>query len=348
MDKIVKIMRGGARKDKNSSERLAYLDILKGIGIILVVTGHIYTNTIIFNWLYSFHMSLFFFVAGWVYKKKPVLLDLKRRFQTIVIPYFTFGVIILIYWAVLERHFRESSMGRFESFLGLLRGQYDYLDFNVHLWFLPCFFMTVVIYNVLVNINKRMAYGVVILMSVIFIIKPLPQLPWGLDWVLKYIGFYATGNILAEVHVDKLVIGLWKSDTGLSAPKLIGGMSIILIAINFMLSYFNLTTGIMWFVNGMIGLSGVAMLSLFIEHNEVIQYLGRISLVILCIHGPVYRVLIKVVSILFHMGTDAVRENIALALIVVVVTLVISAVVYEVLLRIAPWMIGRNNLKGKK
>lgn len=49
-------------------ERLSWLDVLKGIGIILVVMGHIYSNSIIFNWLYSFHMPLFFFAAGCVYK----------------------------------------------------------------------------------------------------------------------------------------------------------------------------------------------------------------------------------------------------------------------------------------
>ena len=51
-------------------ERLSWLDVLKGIGIILVVMGHIYSNSIIFNWLYSFHMPLFFFAAGCVYKNR--------------------------------------------------------------------------------------------------------------------------------------------------------------------------------------------------------------------------------------------------------------------------------------
>lgn len=46
------------------AERLPWLDVLKGIGIILVAIGHIYHNQVIFNWLYSFHMPLFFFAAG--------------------------------------------------------------------------------------------------------------------------------------------------------------------------------------------------------------------------------------------------------------------------------------------
>lgn len=91
-----------------------YLDIFKGIGIILVAIGHIYHNSIIFNWIYSFHMPLFFFAAGWVYKEKPILEDIKRRIQTIVVPYFCFGTLTLIYWQFIERRFRDSNMS-FES-----------------------------------------------------------------------------------------------------------------------------------------------------------------------------------------------------------------------------------------
>lgn len=68
------------------AERLSWLDVLKGIGIILVVIGHVYSNRTVFNWLYSFHMPLFFLAAGWGYKEKSVLTDIKRRIQTIVVP----------------------------------------------------------------------------------------------------------------------------------------------------------------------------------------------------------------------------------------------------------------------
>lgn len=63
----------GYKMNLESRARLPWLDVLKGIGIILVVVGHIYSNKTIFNWLYSFHMPLFFFAAGWVYCEKPIL-----------------------------------------------------------------------------------------------------------------------------------------------------------------------------------------------------------------------------------------------------------------------------------
>ena len=110
---------------QNLSKRLPWIDVLKGIGIILVVIGHVYSGTTIYNWLYSFHMPLFFLAAGLVYKEKPILIDLKRRIQTVVVPYFSFGLLVLIYWYLVERRFRTSETGFIDSLLGLLSGQYS-------------------------------------------------------------------------------------------------------------------------------------------------------------------------------------------------------------------------------
>lgn len=116
-----------------SRQRLSWLDVLKGIGIIFVVIGHIYFNRVVYDWLYSFHMARFFFAAGWVYKEKPIVTDIKRRIKTIVIPYFSFGFLGLIYYQLIERRFRDSDMSFVDSLFGLFSGEYDNLDFNVHL-----------------------------------------------------------------------------------------------------------------------------------------------------------------------------------------------------------------------
>lgn len=49
---------------KMSSTRNYQLDIMKGIGILFVIWGHISENTSLNNWIYSFHMPLFFFISG--------------------------------------------------------------------------------------------------------------------------------------------------------------------------------------------------------------------------------------------------------------------------------------------
>lgn len=58
-----------------------------------------------------------------------------------------------------------------------------------------------------------------------------------------------------------------------------------------------------------------------------------------------YRIVVKIVSILLNLGTDAVRENFLLAMVVVVITMAICSTAYEVVVRLAPWMVGKKKVK---
>ena len=327
-------------------KRIHYLDIFKGIGIILVAIGHIYHNSIIFNWIYSFHMPLFFFAAGWVYKEKPILEDIKRRIQTIVVPYFCFGTLTLVYWQLIERRFRDSNMSFGSAVLGFISGQEDRLDFNVHLWFLPCFFVIVVLFNALVKFMRggqrglKSAVLISIAMSAVYAVKPLPSLPWGLDRILKFIGFYALGTLCAKQVINRRI-----EDLKIPVRWIIAA---VLLTASFTLSYGGLTKGVMWFVTAIIGFMAVLIISILINRNKVLEYFGRTSLVVLCIHGSVYRVIVKILSLPLGMDTDAVRENFILSMIVMVITLVICAAGYEILNRFMPWIIGKGKLKAAK
>lgn len=315
------------------ASRLSWLDVLKGMGIVLVVIGHIYSNRIVFYWLYSFHMPLFFLAAGWVYKEKPILTDIKRRIQTIVVPYFSFGFLVLLYWQVIERRFRDSDMSFMESLLGLFSGSYNSLDFNVHLWFLPCFFVTVVLFNILVNLGgRKTAYAISAIMSLIYVVLPMPELHWGGNRVFKYIAFYAVGAFGTKKKVGEV------------ADKRLGAAvaAIVLLGLNFFLSYINQTTGIMWFVTALIGVVALVLTAQLINENRILQYFGRSSLIVLCIHGPVYRIVVKIISIPLHMGTDAVRANLLLTMIVVVITMTVCSLAYEIVIRVVPWMVGKK------
>lgn len=277
-------------------------------------------------------MPLFFLAAGLVYKKRSIFFDLKRRFKSILIPYFSYGLLELVYYQLIERKFRDPNITLTDSLFGLFSGQYDYLNFNVHLWFLPCFFITVVFSNILINIEKSkdnkyiIFYCVSIIMSLIYTIFSLPHMIWGIDRVFQYIGFYAIGIFLSKIKIDKYI---QKQNTYLKFTE-----SGIFIILNFILAYLNLTKGIMWFVTALIGLMGLLIISMLNEKNNIFQYLGQISLTILCVHSPVYRIIIKVISIIFNTDTNTVKENIFLVMIVVVITLIICAFIHTIISKI--------------
>ena len=71
------------------------LDILKAIAILLVIVGHNSTG-VLNNYIYSFHMPLFFILAGYLWKERPVWQSITHDFKRIMIPYFGYFVVYAI------------------------------------------------------------------------------------------------------------------------------------------------------------------------------------------------------------------------------------------------------------
>lgn len=93
-------------------ERIEYIDIGKGCAILLMVMGHIIAweypkefiqdsglpayNFSLYHFIYAFHMSLFFFFSGFVFKLRTVDFKgfescVKKRLVTLMLPFLTFG-----------------------------------------------------------------------------------------------------------------------------------------------------------------------------------------------------------------------------------------------------------------
>lgn len=70
--------------------RIDWIDLTKGIAIFLMVCGHTSIPLSISNWIWSFHMPLFFIISGILFNatKYPNFnLFIKKRGKTLIIPY---------------------------------------------------------------------------------------------------------------------------------------------------------------------------------------------------------------------------------------------------------------------
>ena len=87
-------------------KRVHYLDYAKGIAIILVVLGHIFSEGNIKTYIYSFHMPLFFIISGYLFNYSN-LNSFKefiyKRINGILIPYCTFSIINILGYYLLSR-----------------------------------------------------------------------------------------------------------------------------------------------------------------------------------------------------------------------------------------------------
>ena len=128
-------------------KRLVYIDVARGLGIVLVVFGHVLTNGFIRQYLYSFHFPLFFFLSGLTYRyPKDKKYFWKNKIARIYIPYITWALIsILIFCVFWQLDIGKTDIERMEgSFVKNIWGMIyansrnGYMKWNIPLWFLPC------------------------------------------------------------------------------------------------------------------------------------------------------------------------------------------------------------------
>lgn len=120
-------------------ERERYADILKGIGAILVVVGHlVFYDSAAKIYLYSFHMPLFFFISGYLYyQAKNFKTFFKRKTKNLIFPYIGFALLSIIVTYLLE----GITMPKREILQNFffVHGSFA---FNSSLWFLIIMFFT--------------------------------------------------------------------------------------------------------------------------------------------------------------------------------------------------------------
>ena len=76
--------------------RYEHLDILKGLGIFLIVLGHLEPGEYILRFLYSFHLFVFYSCSGYIglrYKHRNYLSILVNNSKRLLLPYFFWSFI---------------------------------------------------------------------------------------------------------------------------------------------------------------------------------------------------------------------------------------------------------------
>jgi fucose 4-O-acetylase-like acetyltransferase len=130
--------------------RNSTIDVAKGIGIFFVVLGHNWLSTHekseLTRVIFSFHMPLFFFLAG-IFLRAPdgILRFAIGRAGSLLKPYF----VVLLAWGLLKMLGTalgvggKAGMSGTRYFIGLLYGTGDTIAW-IALWFLPHLFISLI------------------------------------------------------------------------------------------------------------------------------------------------------------------------------------------------------------
>lgn len=85
-------------------KRLKWVDIFKGILIILMVIGHS-NNAVLIPWIYGFHMAAFFYIFGFTsqFKKYDFIDYLKKKFKSLMLPFFAVNIGFILLQFILTK-----------------------------------------------------------------------------------------------------------------------------------------------------------------------------------------------------------------------------------------------------
>ena len=191
---------------KNTNTRIAWLDQLKGFGIILMVYGHNFP--VLEEYIYSFHMPLFFIIAGIFHPKNINVSTIKKRVRQILLPYFLWSFILFGFWLFIGRKFGESAnldLSITKNFIGIFfaQGDINYMNWGIPMWFLPTIFLTFLLFGLILKIkNKFLQYSVLVTSIVFgFLIANFSKmyLLWSLDVALVSLFFYSFGFYAKDI-----------------------------------------------------------------------------------------------------------------------------------------------------
>lgn len=87
------------------AQRIELFDIMKGIGIILMIVAHTFgPDNIIWDCIYLFHMPLFFVIAGFFYKQDSLSKLLKKNGDQLLFTYIVLCLIIILLSQIRQSH----------------------------------------------------------------------------------------------------------------------------------------------------------------------------------------------------------------------------------------------------
>ncbi|MGV0103518.1 Acyltransferase 3 [Nostoc sp. DSM 114160] len=284
--------------------RIEWIDCWKGLAIITVVVGHIVNP--VSKYIYWFHMPLFFFISGYLYREKTdYSAFFKKKTFHLLVPYFSFLFLftLLQYLPLIMDSLQQKKLLAIDKLIipiliiiwkQLYGGANLVLWFGVF-WFVTCLFFTQQLYNLLYIkfgsnnwLMIKIILGCYCLAMINYYFFKNIIFPWNINVVAMALPFYWLGHIAAKsllINWRTLILGI----IIFLAAFLLDTGSILYFNFNMK----NTTYGVLIF-NVVIALSGIIITQQLavLLHNKsyignALRELGSASMLIMYLHQPI-------------------------------------------------------------
>lgn len=286
------------------NNRLPFIDIAKAFAIIFIVLGHsvAYSEhcSLVFKYLYSFHVFLFFFLSGYTFTiNKKFTEFIKTKFTRIMIPYYFWAIAFLVPYAIFGTNIgasldKATKFNFKDTLLNIFYASGTGLEQNRPLWFLPALFTTVCIYYWLIKLTDKHKSHSIILLGVMLIISFVSYtflpilLPICINHCLIIGPVFYIGYLFNKLNLKEYI---FKNFYYIVIMTILGT---ICSFANTLLSYRALKFGnlSLAFLSGLLLSVPVLYISFRINKNKLLEYIGKNTMGILIFH--------KILIILFQ------------------------------------------------
>lgn len=286
-----------------SRKRVDTVDIAKGIGILLVIFGHISNGEQLPRlFIYSFHMPLFFLVSGLLSKpRRGIKTELKKAFRGLYLPYFVFVVIDTTAFVICHIN-KLNTLSVLKRF-GLTSVGLGKTYYNPPIWFLFALFVIKVIFTLMMNIKFKTiilyaVFGACVVFTFFYDNIELKQNVMYIRAVLGF-PFFALGFVLKDVLLSLIKSKINIAALFVSAAILFAALTITCKKNDFVNMYlYKLGSPALYFVNALLGIALAINASIIIDRifekrlrfvKSFFMYYGRNSIYILCTHCYITR-----------------------------------------------------------
>ncbi len=280
-------------------ERIEYIDLAKGLCIMLVVfyhaSGILNCTYCLSPFLDSFRLPLYFVLAGLFFRDYgSVRMFLLKKTNRLLVPFFAF----YIAFSVIIPNLLHYAMGvEFGTVVGwkslwafVWPGEYP----NVPIWFLWCLFVINVMFWGIRAVSQRL-FGTSVMLAMFAMCSALCVLGYylqglvGADFAtlfksMQSIPYFCIGHMLGVGNGLKALDGMSMSKRMFAALVLI----LLTFVVSMQLAYYSDYLGIL---AGVFGALMVIVIASIVKYVPFVSYLGRYSIILLLTHGLLLRLL---------------------------------------------------------
>ncbi|MBR6308409.1 MAG: acyltransferase family protein [Lachnospiraceae bacterium] len=294
------------------NKRIDSVDILRAVGILIMVMGHVGFGGVFDRYIHSFHMPIFFLISGFLFvpkKEVGVGLQILKRAGRLLIPYVFYAIINYLFWILLI-YDKEWYVPLLNAVTYNTQG----LPISGALWFLTAMFFAEAYYMILDRVikNEIVRSALVIFVSVVasFLQNITSfRLPLTIDTAVVCMGFLELGRILK--HIDQ---STWMSKIK-QRKILVFILAVVLLCVNVVLSFVNEYVNIksgwygfvpLFWINALIGSAAYLTLAIWFDSvaaesniiRRILVVIGRRSMIFLGLNQLVILLLSVAYSVL--------------------------------------------------